>query len=175
MGARRVGGGVPAVADSRPKQSGGDNLHGLFRLLSRAQGRAGEQNAARSRVYYKDSDLFGRYVAFVFSDGKIYGHRPRPARFSRQVGDTRDSNSRNYYLPALRLRALKAHHVLLPASEQQDQKDTEIITTGSAGGFTLALKGTSLATPKGVTISLKLPIAFALYFLLFKWVDIFFY
>ena len=42
----------------------------------------------------------------------------------RQVGDTRDSNSRNYYLPALRLRALKAHHVLLPAPEQQAQKDT---------------------------------------------------
>lgn len=76
MGARRVGGGVPAVADSRPKQSGGDNLRSLFRLLSRAQIRAREQNAARCRVYYKDSDLFGRYVAFVFFDDKFMGIDP---------------------------------------------------------------------------------------------------
>lgn len=101
MGARRVGGGVPAVADSRSEQSGGDNLRSLFRLLSRAQIRAREQNAARGRVYYKDSDLFGRYVAFVFSDGKIYGHRPRPAGFPRQVGDTRDSAARHNRIFAL--------------------------------------------------------------------------
>ena len=66
-----------------------------------AQGRAGEQNAARGRVYYKSADLFGRYVAFVFSDGKIYGHRPRPAGFPRQVGDTRDSAARHNRIFAL--------------------------------------------------------------------------
>lgn len=60
-----------------------------------------ESKRRARRVYYKDSDLFGRYVAFVFSDDKIYGHRSRPAGFSRQVGDTRDSAARHNRIFAL--------------------------------------------------------------------------